>query len=227
MSEIDELRKELRDSQKQQNEINAKLLEMLTNLTSQKAEQPVNTVQKQDVAVVRKSYDNLRQPRPDAMIRLQSLTKGELCLNVNGSVAINFDKYGDIKPVLYSELMNIVNNNRRFAEEGAFYIMDDASVKYLGLSRYYDNILSYDEIESLESYSDDELRTIVPKISDFQKDVVSLVFANRIYNDEQVDRNKIEVISKACEIDIAKRAREMKQIADNMKEWGGVIEYNF
>ena len=217
MSEIDELRKELRDSQKQQNEINAKLLEMLTNLTSQKAEQPVNTMQKQDVEVVRKNYDNLRQPRPDAMIRLQSLTKGELCLNVNGSVAINFDKYGDIKPVLYSELMNIVNNNRRFAEEGAFYIMDDASVKYLGLSRYYDNILSYDEIESLESYSDDELRTIVTKISDFQKDVVSLVFANRIYNDEQVDRNKIEVISKACEIDIAKRAREMKQIADNMK----------
>lgn len=217
MSEIDELRKELRDSQKQQNEINAKLLEMLTNLTSQKAEQPVNTVQKQDVAVVRKNYDNLRQPRPDAMIRLQSLTKGELCLNVNGSVAINFDKYGDIKPVLYSELMNIVNNNRRFAEEGAFYIMDDASVKYLGLSRYYDNILSYDEIESLELYSDDELRTIITKISDFQKDVVSLVFANRIYNDEQVDRNKIEVISKACEIDIAKRAREMKQIADNMK----------
>lgn len=217
MSEIDELRKELRDSQKQQNEINAKLLEMLTNLTSKKAEQPVNTVQKQDVAVVRKNYDNLRQPRPDAMIRLQSLTKGELCLNVNGSVAINFDKYGDIKPVLYSELMNIVNNNRRFAEEGAFYIMDDASVKYLGLSRYYDNILSYDEIESLESYSDDELRTIITKISDFQKDVVSLVFANRIYNDEQVDRNKIEVISKACEIDIAKRAREMKQIADNMK----------
>ena len=217
MSEIDELRKELRDSQKQQNEINAKLLEMLTNLTSKKAEQPVNTVQKQDVKVVRKNYDNLRQPRPDAMIRLQSLTKGELCLNVNGSVAINFDKYGDIKPVLYSELMNIVNNNRRFAEEGAFYIMDDASVKYLGLSRYYDNILSYDEIESLESYSDDELRTIITKISDFQKDVVSIVFANRIYNDEQVDRNKIEVISKACEIDIAKRAREMKQIADNMK----------
>lgn len=217
MSEIDELRKELRDSQKQQNEINAKLLEMLTNLTAPKVEQPVNTVQKQEVVVARKNYDNLRQPRPDAMIRLQSLTKGELCLNVNGSVAINFDKYGDIKPVLYSELMNIVNNNRLFAEEGAFYIMDDASVKYLGLSRYYDNILSYDEIESLESYSDDELRTIVPKISDFQKDVISLVFANRIYNDEQVDRNKVEVISKACEIDIAKRAREMKEIADNMK----------
>ena len=217
MSEIDELRKELRDSQKQQNEINAKLLEMLTNLTAPKVEQPVNTVQKQEVVVARKNYDNLRQPRPDAMIRLQSLTKGELCLNVNGSVAINFDKYGDIKPVLYSELMNIVNNNRLFAEEGAFYIMDDASVKYLGLSRYYDNILSYDEIESLESYSDDELRTIVPRISDFQKDVVSLVFANRIYNDEQVDRNKVEVISKACEIDIAKRAREMKEIADNMK----------
>lgn len=217
MSEIDELRKELRDSQKQQNEINAKLLEMLTNLASPKVECPVATTQKQEVVITKKNYDNLRQPRPDAMIRLQSLTKGELCLNVNGSVAINFDKYGDIKPVLYSELMNIVNNNRLFAEEGAFYIMDDASVKYLGLSRYYENILSYDEIESLESYSDEELRVIVPKISDFQKDVVSLVFASKIYNDEPVDRNKVEIISKSCEIDIAKRAREMKEIADNMK----------
>lgn len=217
MSEIDELRKELRDSQKQQNEINARLLEMLTNLATPKVEQPVITTQKQEVVITKKNYDNLRQPRPDAMIRLQSLTKGELCLNVNGSVAINFDKYGDIKPVLYSELMNIVNNNRLFAEEGAFYIMDDASVKYLGLSRYYDSILSYDEIEQLESYSDEELRTIIPKVSDFQKDVISLVFASRMYNDEPVDRNKVEVISKACEIDIAKRAREMKEIADNMK----------
>lgn len=217
MSEIDELRKELRDSQKQQNEINAKLLEMLTNLASPKVEQPITTTHKHEVVITKKNYDNLRQPRPDAMIRLQSLTKGELCLSVNGSVAINFDKYGDIKPVLYSELMNIVNNNRSFAEEGAFYIMDDASVKYLGLSRYYDSILSYDEIESLESYSDEELRAIIPKISDFQKDVISLVFASKIYNDKPVDRNKVEIISKSCEIDIAKRAREMKEIADNMK----------
>lgn len=217
MSEIDELRKELRDSQKQQNEINAKLLEMLANLTAPKAEPITTTPQKQEVVITKKNYDNLRQPRPDAMIRLQSLTKGELCLNVNGNVAINFDKYGDIKPVLYSELMNIVNNNRRFAEDGTFYILDDASVKYLGLSRYYDNILSYDEIESLESFSDDELKMRLPKTSDFQKDVISLVYATRIYNDENVDRNKIEIISKACDIDITKRAREMKEIADNMK----------
>jgi len=217
MSEIDELRKELRDSQKQQNEINAKLLEMLANLTAPKAESITTTQQKQEVVITKKNYDNLRQPRPDAMIRLQSLTKGELCLNVNGNVAINFDKYGDIKPVLYSELMSIVNNNRLFAEEGTFYIMDDASVKYLGLSRYYDNILSYDEIESLESFTDDELKLRLPKISDFQKDVVSLVYATKIYNDEEVDRNKIEIISRACEIDITRRAREMKEIADNMK----------
>lgn len=217
MSEIDELRKELRNSQKQQNEINTRLLEMLASLTAPKAEPVVATPQKQEVVIPKKNYDNLRQPRPDAMIRLQSLTKGELCLNVNGNVAINFDKYGDIKPVLYSELMNIVNNNRRFAEDGTFYILDDASVKYLGLSRYYDNILSYDEIESLESFSDDELKTRLPKTSDFQKDVISLVYATKIYDDEDVDRNKIEIISKACDIDITRRAREMKEIADNMK----------
>lgn len=218
MSEIDELRKELRDSQKKQNEINAKLLEMLAGFTAQKSneEKPIQK-KVQDVTIPKKNYTGLKQPRPDSMIRLQSLTKGELCLNVNGNVAINFEKYGDIKPVLYSELVNIVNNNRSFAENGTFYIMDDSAVFYLGLARFYDHIMSWEDIENIETFSDDMLRQMLPKISDFQKDVLSLVLATKIFNNESVDMNKVDVISKVCNIDIVGKAREMREISNNMK----------
>lgn len=218
MSEIDELRKELRDSQKKQNEINAKLLEMLAGFTAQKSneEKPIQK-KVQDVTIPKKNYTGLKQPRPDSMIRLQSLTKGELCLNVNGNVAINFEKYGDIKPVLYSELVNIVNNNRSFAENGTFYIMDDSAVFYLGLARFYDHIMSWEDIENIETFSDDTLRQMLPKISDFQKDVLSLVLATKIFNNESVDMNKVDVISKVCNIDIVGKAREMREISNNMK----------
>lgn len=218
MSEIDELRKELRDSQKQQNEINARLLEMLARFTTQKPseEKPAQKTP-QEVAIPRKNYTGLKQPRPDSMIRLQSLTKGELCLNVNGNVAINFEKYGDIKPVLYSELVNIVNNNRSFAEKGTFYIMDDSAVFYLGLARFYDHIMSWEDIENIETFSDDALRQILPKTSDFQKDVLALVLATKVFNDEPVDMNKVDIISKVCDIDIVGKAREMREISNNMK----------
>lgn len=218
MSEIDELRKELRDSQKQQNEINAKLLEMLAGFTAQKSNEEKPIQKKiQDAAIPKKNYTGLKQPRPDSMIRLQSLTKGELCLNVRGNVAINFEKYGDIKPVLYSELVNIVNNNRSFAENGTFYIMDDSAVFYLGLARFYDHIMSWEDIENIETFSDDTLRQMLPKISDFQKDVLSLVLATKIFNNELVDMNKVDVISKVCNIDIVGKAREMREISNNMK----------
>lgn len=113
--------------------------------------------------------------------------------------------------------MSIVNNNRTFAETGAFYIIDDASVYYLGLSRFYDNILSYEQIESLEFLNDDTLKEILPRIPDRQKRVIASILAKKIFKDEKVDRNKVDVISKYCDIDIVGKAREMREVADNMK----------
>lgn len=218
MTEIEELRTELRESQKRQNEINERLLEMLTNISSSpKINNKIEDNKQITVEINRKSYKGLKQPRPDDMIRIQSLTKGELCLNVRGRTVISFSKYGDIKPVLYSELMSIVNNNRTFAETGAFYIIDDASVYYLGLSRFYDNILSYEQIESLEFLNDDTLKEILPRIPDRQKRVIASILARKIFKDEKVDRNKVDVISKYCDIDIVGKAREMREVADNMK----------
>lgn len=225
MSEIDELRKELRDSQEKQNAINEKLVALLTSLTAPKPTtnieiSPVIKKTEHVTAMVHeKDYTDLKnpkQPRPDSVIRVQSLTKGELCLNANGRTIIKFDKYGDIKPVLYSELMTIVNNNRSFAEDGSFFILDDCAIYYLGLGDFYNKILSYDKIASLESYDDETLRQILPKIPDSQKDVIALIYSGKIFNDEQVDRNKIDVIGRACGIDIIGKAREMQEIADNM-----------
>lgn len=219
MTEIDELRKELKESREQQNQINERLLQMLINLSSDNNAQKAKEDNKNEVVinVNKKEYKGLKQPRPDDMIRIQSLTKGELCLNVRGRTVISFNKYGDIKPILYSELMSIVNSNRTFAETGAFYIIDDASVYYLGLSRFYENLLSYEQIESLESWDDELLKSFLPKISDRQKRVIASLFAMKIFKDEKVDRNKVDIISKYCGIDIVGKAREIREVANNMR----------
>ena len=61
------------------------------------------------------------QPRPDELIKVMSLRYGVLNLNVNDHLALRLDKYCEIKPVLYSNLIDIVNQNRSFAEDGFLY----------------------------------------------------------------------------------------------------------
>jgi len=43
------------------------------------------------------------------------------------------------------------------------------------------------------------------------------VLATKIFNDEPVDMNKVDIISKVCNIDIVGKAREMREISNNMK----------
>lgn len=213
--DFNELRKEFQDSQNKQAEFNNRILELLTQLTTSKTETHTEPV-KQERPVVKKDYSHLKQPRADEMIQIQSMTKGTLSLNVGGQPKLVFERYGMIKPVLYGDLLNIVNENRSFAEGGSFYILDDRAVYHLGLANAYTNLLSADDIENIEEYSDEQLKTMLKGITDKQKYTLVRVLADRIYNNERVDHNKVEIISKACGVDISSKAREMRAIAENM-----------
>ena len=95
--------------------------------------------------------------------------------------------------------------------------MDERAVYHLGLSRYYDTLVSGDFIDNIQDYDDDTLRSIVPSLSDVQKYTISRVLSDAIYHDERVDHNKIELISKLCGIDIQEQVRQMREVARNMK----------
>jgi hypothetical protein len=135
---------------------------------------------------------------------------------VDGNLAIRLEKFGDIKPVLYSQLVTIVNQNRHFAEAGLFYILDDRAVYYLGLSEYYKKIIPIETIEGIGNYSDDDIKQIVSVMNDSQKEVLCKVLADKIYANENIDRNKVELVSKVCNIDIQGKVREMQEMAEIM-----------
>ena len=221
MTEIEELKKEIQETKENYNQISKQLSELLQALTSNKPKEQNGT--KEVNVKIENTYEppkydqSMRSPRSDELIKLQSLTKGELCLSVGGKVVVDFEKYGDIKPILYSELVNVVNQNRTFAEQGNFYIMDNRAVYHLGLSSYYNNIVSGDFINNIQNYDDETLNRILPKLSYTQKYTISRILSDCIYNDIKVDHNKIELISKLCGIDIQEQVRQMREVANNMK----------
>lgn len=208
-----ELEAKFEESQRKQDEINQKLMQMLTlmsqSVTSGQSKEEVPS-QIEKTKAPKKNFSALKQPRMNEMIQVQSLTHGELCLNVNNNVSLKLERYGAIKPVLYSELVSIVNNNRKFAENGHFYILDERAVYHLGLSNYYENLLSFDEIENIQDYSDDSIRQMLSNTTQAQRNCIVANLTYRAYKNIGINYNKVDVIGKACDVNINEKVSEMR-----------------
>lgn len=199
---------------KQENEELKKMLSELTekidNLSSNK---------NNEISEVSEEY-----PEPDAnkQIKLISMFYGvlNLCNNSNRSAGriLTFSKFGEVKSVLYHDLVDYVNNERRFAEAGYFYILDKASVYHLGLTSEYEHLVDGDIVNHLMDYSVDELDSIVSIMTDVQKQSIADLFSDKLYHGNVMDLNKISIISKYLPVSIEQMVQEKKDFDERAKK---------
>ena len=84
-----------------------------------------SSAQNESVAVVHEdnpSEEDYTEPEDGKSIRVRSLFNGTLNLTYGDRRFVTFNKYGDENRVLYRDLIQIVNMNHKFAEEGYFEI---------------------------------------------------------------------------------------------------------
>lgn len=162
-------------------------------------------------------------PEPDAnkQIKIMSMFYGSLniCNNQNRSVGrtLSFSRFGEIKSVLYHDLVDYVNTERRFAEEGYFYILDKAAVYHLGLTNEYTHLVDGDIVNHMMEYSNSDLDSIVSTMTDAQKDSIANLFADKIYHGKDVDLNKIAIISKHLPVSIEQMVQDMHDFDERAK----------
>ena len=215
-SEVSKLKEEINEMKEQQNLMFEQFRQILASMSgntamTQKEEVSVKEEHKEEKPVI------LDQPKSDELIKLCSLTHGELNLNLDGRPTISFRKYGDIKPVLYSKLVNVVNENRGFAECGDFYIMDERAVYHLGLSEYYKKIYPLEVLNNIETYSEDKIKDILSRMCRTQKETVVINIAQKMYDNASINQNSVKVIENSLGIDIHEMVRTMREIDENMK----------
>lgn len=195
--------------EKENKEIREQLDRMLKMMEAQKTE---------TVTLTENSETSLEEPSPNKTIRLMSLCRGSLNLaeDESGTGKIKFSKYGEVKTILYSSLIRIVNNNRAFAEKGYFYILDKAAVYYLGLNDCYSKIITKDVMDNILKYEDVDIARIIENTDENQVETMVKNLTDRVYNGESVDLNKVQYISRKTNIDILSKVNEMKNF-DNLK----------
>ena len=83
----------------------------------------------------------------------------------------------------------ICKSNKRFAEEGAFYIADEQAVEKLRLERKYQNILNANTLENIFALDSQTVIKMFESASKTQKDYIVETIVEKLSRGQQVDAN--------------------------------------
>ena len=158
--------------------------------------------------------------RSDRSIQIMSLTPNLLNLSTQGNgrgKVFRFQKFGDVKNVIYSDLSDVLINYYKLAENGAFYIFDKEVVKRHGLESAYENILDKKGIDSFLEKDSSEIKLIFTKLSRNQQSAIVSAIVKKIVDDEDVSTSKVNLIKELYGDDIF-------AMADDMKNWESSVE---
>ena len=128
-----------------------------------------------------------------------------------------FSRFKEVKQIRYEDLSDIIENHRSFLEDGLFVILDRDVVEAHGLEEAYEGILTdknFDQILS-ENYSD--AAKLLENANNRQKKIVADIFTQKIVNDEKVNLNFVDQISRSVGYDIIDRANEAKKTLEDYK----------
>ena len=103
----------------------------------------------------------------DEEITVSSLCVGDTVICTQGygdGKCYNFHNIGYQIDIPYSDLKEIIHNNRTFIESGRFYIHDDRVVRKHKLEKHYENMLDFDGFERLDKLTPKEFKEILMRL---------------------------------------------------------------
>jgi hypothetical protein len=185
------------------------LKKMVLSLTqNQKDQQSTSIVESTNTNVINEDDSDIR---PNKYIKVMSLNFGKLVLSTEskgqGKVFV-FNKFGDVKNIVYSELANLIHHQQSFAEQGRFYVFDKQVVKNHGLVEYYEKFMDKEMIENILDHNREEIITLFNNTTKTQRDIIVNLLIKKIVDGVDVDITKIDIISRLAEVNIYDIARD-------------------
>ncbi len=195
------------------------LKQMVLNLTQNQQIQNIPQVESTNINTANTPTDEDDSDiRPNKYIKVMSLNFGKLVLSTEskgqGKVFV-FNKFGDVKNIVYSELANLIHHQQSFAEQGRFYVFDKQVIKNHGLVEHYDKFMNKEMFDNILNHSREEIINLFNKTTKTQKEVIVNLLIKKIVDGEDVDITKVDIISRLAEVniyDIARDKIEMKNI---------------
>lgn len=210
---VDDTANALALMQKQIEELQKQLLESQKKVD--KADEEKSVLEKLVESLQDSKQDGAEKALPKK-VKVMSLTpnKYNLTTEADGQgKQFTFEKIGDVITMRTSELEEIlsIRKFREQAEEGYFYILDEAIVEDQDLTDAYKTIADKEGLLKVMSLEDDESVDVFCNLPTDLRESVATKMAEDILDGKRIDRNRIADISRRTDIDIEKIAETLKK----------------
>lgn len=205
------LEKENKKLRSELDELKQMVLNLTQNLQEQQTIQIAPTVESTNINTNPIIDEDDSDIRPNKYIKVMSLNFGKLVLSTEskgqGKVFV-FNKFGDVKNIVYSELANLIHHQQSFAEQGRFYVFDKQVIKNHGLVEYYEKFMTKEMIDNILNHNREEIVNLFNNTTKTQRDVIVNLLIKKIVDGEDVDITKVDIISRLTEVNIYDIARD-------------------
>lgn len=177
-----------------------KMEKMIQSLT-------LNQITKNDIE------DELPEIPMNKTVKVMSLFDGGLNLktsNDEGGQVFRFTFVGDTFPIIYSDLVKVIANQRSFFKDGYCMILDKNVVKAHYLEDDYKKFVDGKVINSILEYDISKIKDIFANVTSVIQQSIIDIIVKKINTNEYVDKNKVAVISELYGTDIFEFANRIK-----------------
>jgi|WetSurMetagenome_2_1015567.scaffolds.fasta_scaffold10985_5 hypothetical protein len=158
--------------------------------------------------------------RPDTYVKVMSLCPYQLNLSTKSGgkgKLFSFSTFGTTKRIMYSDLVEILENQERFLKEGYFIILNRAVVRKNGLDEIHAKILTKENIEQILSGNDTPLTiSLFKSANKTQQEIIIQMLVDKMIEGQKVDLNLIDKLSRSSGIKIQEKYEDTKSFVDSL-----------
>ena len=129
-----------------------------------------------------------------------------------------FENFGEVKPIPFRDLKEIVKNNRSFLEKGYYYVESEKARKALRILRIYDNLPAAQDLITLLDKDSKTIGVILGRMTPEQKTMIASVVIDKLYNNVSIDMNIVKEIGDSVGKDLATIAKDRKELMSGGEE---------
>ena len=182
-----------------------KVIEVKTPTITEIEKETEKIIEKQVETPVEKSIEKpkviKKQRDLNEMIDVKCIVQGGLNFITSTGLEVVWDKYGDIYPLEYKELLYMMNKYKRFFEE-PWVIMEQDVIEDLHATHFYKNLIDYNEIDSIFTKTPEQVKDILSKVPEGTKRLIADRASSALRNGKLDSLKVVEVLQKELNIEL-------------------------
>lgn len=152
---------------------------------------------------------------PDEDIAVISLCPTKLNLSTEGyghGNPYHFYEFGEVQMIPFSDLKQIVRNQKSFLKAGYFYVDSSDALVAMSVNKICENMPDKDMLLNLLDKDSETIIKVFKMMPQGQQEMFAMMMSQKVENGESIDLNVIDTCGKILNRDLVAEAKTRKEL---------------